>query len=306
MAWLVFGDIWNLYQPTYPTSAQLEDFFIGAIIILIAGNAVHRLARSVRENLARAKQEISMREEAEEKREILIDQLTRKNQELDRFAIRVSHDLKTPLITMAGFLGYLEKDINGGDFEKAKKDLAQINNAAKKMGSFIDELLDLSRVGRIINPPKNVSFDDIVRDALRLTDGILKAKQVQVDVSASFPVVHVDYSRIVQVMQNLITNSVKFMGDQPLPIIIIGNEEKEEENIFYVSDNGMGIPLEHHDRIFELFNKLHPEIEGTGIGLGLVKKIIEVHNGRIWVESEPGKGTSVKFTLDTLPVAING
>ena len=209
----------------------------------------------------------------------------------------MSHDLKSPLITLAGFLGFLEKDINAQDQERVAKDLLQINDAAKTMGKFVDELLDLSRVGRIINPPKDVAFDEIVQDALKVTDGLLKAKQAQVEVDAIFPFVHVDRLRVVQVMQNLIVNAVKFMGDQPHPIIRIGFEEIEGEHIFFVRDNGVGIAPEHHERIFELFNKLNPNIEGTGIGLGLVKRIVEVHHGRIWVESEPGNGSTFKFTL---------
>jgi signal transduction histidine kinase len=305
MAWLVFGDIWNLYQPTFIAHTNLEDFFIGSIIILVAGNALYRLVKNVYNNLQRAEQEIEMREQAEQEREALIRQLKSKNQELDRFAIRVSHDLKTPLITLAGFLGFLEKDIKEGNAERAEKDFAQISGAAKKMGTFVDELLDLSRVGRITNPPTDVAFDEIVQDALKAADGILKAKQVQVKIDAIFPFVHVDRMRIVQVMQNLIANAVKFMGEKSNPTIRIGFVEIDGEHIFFVSDNGIGIAPEYHEKIFELFTKLDPEAEGTGLGLGIVKKIIEVHGGKIWVESEPGKGSTFKFTLYNTP-RING
>lgn len=305
MAWLVFGDLTGVFTPRYLTRADLDDFFIGSIIILVAGNAVYRLVRNVYQNLARAEEEIASRKKAEQERENVIQQLQRKNQELDRFAIRVSHDLKTPLITLAGFLGYLERDLKAGKHEQANRDFSQINEAAKSMGKFVDELLDLSRVGRITTPPKDVPFDEIVREALKSAEGLLEAKQVRVEVDAIFPFVYVDQARIVQVMQNLITNAVKFMGDQPHPRIRIGFEEVNGEHIFSVSDNGIGIAPAHHDRIFELFNKLDPHIEGTGIGLGLVKKIIEVHRGRVWVESQPGKGSTFKFTLRDTPT-ING
>jgi signal transduction histidine kinase len=298
MGWLVFGDIWNLYEPLYSPQANGEDFFIASIIILVAGNAVYRLARNVYHNLSRAEQENRMREEAENRREQVIEQLKRKNQELDRFAIRVSHDLKTPLITLAGFLGYLERDIREGNYERAARDHSQINEAAKTMGKFVDELLDLSRVGRIANPPTDVPFDEIVKESLKAAEGVLKARQVQVRVDSIFPFVHADRARIVQVMQNLISNAVKFMGEQPNPRIRIGFEEIDGEHIFSVSDNGIGIAPEHHERIFELFNKLDPATEGTGIGLGLVRKIVEAHGGRVWVESEPGKGAAFFFTLE--------
>jgi signal transduction histidine kinase len=297
LGWLVFGELWGYYEPLVYTNSMSEDFFIVSIIILIAGNAVYRLVKNVYRSLAQAEQEINTRKNIEQQREILIQQLTSKNQELDRFAIRVSHDLKTPLITLAGFLGYLEKDIEEGNSEKAEKDFIQINEAAKTMGKFVDELLDLSRVGRITNPPTDVSFDEIVQEALKAVDGPLKAKQVHVEMDAGFPIVHVDRSRIVQVMQNLIANAVKFMGDQTNPIIRIGVENSLGSYVFFVQDNGIGIAAEHHKRIFELFSKLDTQTDGTGIGLGLVKRIIEVHGGRIWVESEGGKGSTFKFTL---------
>ena len=302
IGWLTFGNYFGLYDldpilQTYP-----QDFFIASIIILVAGNAVFRLVRNVYQNLSKAEDEIEIRNKAEREREALIHQLKLKNQELDRFAVRVSHDLKTPLITVAGFLGYLEQDVKSGNQERMEKDLAQINEAAKKMGKFVDELLDLSRVGRIINSPKDVGFEEILTEALNASDGILKAKQVQVEIDPIFPFVHVDRSRVVQVMQNLITNAVKFMGDQTQPIIQIGFEEIDGEHIFSIKDNGMGIAPGDHERIFELFNRLNPEIDGTGIGLGLVKRIVEMHHGKIWVESSPGNGATFKFTLARAPI----
>jgi len=301
IGWLTFGNYFGIYDLDPVSQAYPQDFFIASIIILIAGNAVFRLVRNVYQNLTKVENEVEIRNKAEREREVVIQQLKSKNQELDRFAIRVSHDLKTPLITVAGFLGYLEQDIKSGNHERAEKDLAQITEAAKRMGKFVDELLDLSRVGRIINPPRDVPFEEIVRDALQAADGILKAKQVQVEIDAIFPFVHVDRVRVVQVMQNLLTNAVKFMGDQTHPIIRIGFEEIDGEHIFSINDNGIGIAPEHHARIFELFSKLNPEIDGTGIGLSLVKRIIEVHNGKIWVESSPGNGATFKFTLTHAP-----
>ncbi|MEP7135446.1 MAG: ATP-binding protein [Chloroflexota bacterium] len=298
LAWLVFGNLAGLYEPLQVISSNPEDFFITSVIILVAGNAIYRLVKNVYENLSTAEREIEERERVEKEREALIQKLKLKNQELDRFAVRVSHDLKTPLITVAGFLGFLEKDIKEGNHERVERNVAQISEAAKKMGKFVDELLDLSRVGRITNPPTDVAFDVIVQDALKAAEGILNAQQVKVKSVAILPFVHVDRTRVVQVMQNLIANAVKFMGDQPQPVIKIGFEEINGEHIFSVSDNGIGIKKEDQERIFELFNKLDPNTDGIGIGLGLVKRIIEVHGGRIWVESEgKDKGSTFKFTL---------
>ena len=297
MAWLVFGDILGLYSSSIITKSKAEDFFYASAIILVTSNAVHHLVKNIHRSLARAQEEIVEREKTEKEREELIRQLKLKNQELDRFAITVSHDLKTPLITIAGYLGYLEKDMLAGNKERVSKNIGQINDAAKSMGKLVDEILDLSRIGRIHNPPRAVSFEEVVQQALKAADGLLKEKQVRVKVGSGFPVIYCDFTRIVQVVQNLITNAIKFMGEQTDPLIEINAEERDGEFIFFVRDNGMGIDPKYHEQIFGLFNKLNANTDGLGIGLGIVKRIIEVHGGRVWVESELGKGASFYFTL---------
>lgn len=302
LAWLVFGDILGYYNPTYNYTSSVEDFLFASAIILVTSNAVHLLVRNIHQSLARAREEIIERERAEKQREELIHQLKLKNQELDRFAITVSHDLKTPLITIAGYLGYLEKDILSGNNERIGKNIGQINDAAKSMGKFVDEILDLSRIGRIMNPPRAVPFNDVIDEALKATGGLLKDKQAEVRIGKELPIIYCDFSRIVQVVQNLVTNAVKFMGNQISPVIEIGVEFKNGAYAMFVRDNGMGIDPIHHDRIFGLFDKLDKSTEGSGLGLGIVKRIIEVHGGKIWVESELGKGASFYFTLPDQPI----
>lgn len=297
IGWLVFGDIWNLYEPHYPVISEARDFFIIAVIILVAANSINLLVKNVHQGLERAQQEIEARRRAEEDREQLIQELRARNQELNRFAITVSHDLKTPLITISGYLGYLERDIHEGNHERMQKDLSQINDAAKGMARFVDQILDLSRVGRIIYPPTQVDFGDIVQEALALAQGPIETRKVRLQVEPALPVVHVDRVRMVQVMQNLITNSIKFMGQQETPQIEIGMLKLQDATAFFVKDNGIGIDPEDQGGIFELFNKLDAASDGSGIGLALVKRIIEVHGGEIWVESELGKGATFFFTL---------
>lgn len=296
-AWLVFGATLDIYHPRYPIRTFPEDFFTASIIILVASNSIYLLVRSVHQNLERAEQEIEARKKVEKEREVLIEELKSKNEELNRFAITVSHDLKTPLITISGFLGYLERDAQSGNHERLRQDIAQIDDATKKMAKLVDQILDLSRVGRIINPPKDVPFVDIVQDALQLAQGLLIERHIDVHVEADLPVVHVDRTRMVQVLQNLITNSVKFMGDQESPCVEIGVKKTSGEAIFFMKDNGIGIDPQHQQRIFELFSKLDSQTDGNGIGLATVKRIIEVHGGKIWVESELGKGATFFFTL---------
>lgn len=227
----------------------------------------------------------------------LLNELRTKNEELQSFTYTVSHDLKAPLVTISGFMGYLEQDARKSDIERLNKDILRINEAVVKMQRLINELLELSRIGRLANPPEKVSFGEIVREALELVEGHLKERQARVEVEANLPSVCGDRARLVEVVQNLVDNSVKFMGDQAEPLIEIG-VDRSRNLAFFVRDNGVGIEPEQHERVFGLFNKLDAKSEGTGIGLALVKRIVEVHGGKVWVESEGiGKGSTFFFTL---------
>jgi len=234
-------------------------------------------------------------------RQTLIDELETKNAELERFTYTVSHDLKSPLVTITGFLGYLEQDASSGNVERVKSGIDRISRAAKKMQALLNDLLELSRVGRIMNSPEDVPFEEIVNEAIDHVRGQLDELDAIVELQSEYPVVHGDKVRLVEVLQNLIDNAVKYSNPNVKPRIEIGTNGQDEDGytIFYVRDNGIGIEEQYHDNIFGLFNKLDAQSEGTGIGLSLVKRIIEVHNGRIWVESEKDKGTVFYFSLPT-------
>jgi PAS domain S-box-containing protein len=229
----------------------------------------------------------------------LINELETQNTELERFTYTVSHDLRSPLVTIRGFLGYLRQDAASGDLTRFDKDMTRIANAVDKMQDLLNDLLELSRIGRVMNPPKDIPFGQIVRESIELISGALERGGVEVDVQRDLPIIRGDQIRLVEVMQNLISNAIKFMGDQEEPRIEIGTTALAADGnpIFFVRDNGIGIEQQYHERIFGLFNRLDPDIDGTGIGLTLVRRIIEVHNGKIWVESQPGHGTSFLFTL---------
>ena len=244
--------------------------------------------------------DITERKQAEAERENLIKELEAKNAELERFTYTVSHDLKAPLITIRGFIGFLEKDVMAGNFEHIRSDMERISSATDKMQLLLNELLELSRIGRLMNPSQAVLFETIAREAIELVGGQINVRGVKVEIAADLPTVYGDRARLVEVVQNLIDNAVKFMGDQPEPQITIGQggTDRDGKSILFVRDNGMGIDPAYHDRVFGLFNKLDAHSEGTGVGLALVKRILEVHGGRIWIESEgAGKGTTFYFTL---------
>jgi PAS domain S-box-containing protein len=225
-------------------------------------------------------------------------ELKDKNEELERFSYTVSHDLKSPLVTIKGFIGMLEQDLISQNKENIADDIQRIKSATDKMSNLLNDLLELSRIGRIINPPVFVSMNLIINDALELVSGIIKDRGVEVEVREKFPEVYVDKQRMVEVWQNLIENAVKFFGKQQNPKIIISFFKEDAKFIFSITDNGIGIDKKYHSTVFGLFNKLEGKTEGTGIGLALVKRIVEVHGGEIWAESEGlGKGTKFSFTI---------
>lgn len=242
--------------------------------------------------------EITERKKAEFERETLIKELEAKNTELERFTYTVSHDLKSPLVTITGFLNYLEKSARAGDFDKFNQDLKRIHQAVEKMQTLLKDLLELSRIGRMMNDPVETSFGEIVREALAIVEGNIKSNNVKIEFADKNHKVFGDKIRLVEVLQNLIENAIKFMGDQPNPVIRIGSIVDSNRPItYFVQDNGIGIDPQFIDRIFGLFNKLDTDSPGSGIGLTLVKRIVEVHGGKIWVESEIGKGSTFYFTL---------
>jgi signal transduction histidine kinase len=231
-------------------------------------------------------------------RESLIADLEAKNDELERFTYTVSHDLKSPLVTVRGFLGYLERDLAQGKQERVQSDITRIREATDKMQTLLNDLLQLSRIGRLVNPAQEVAFNELAEEAVKLVSGQIEAKGVRVEIVPDMPRVQVDWLRLVEVIQNLLDNAVKFMGDQPEPMIKVGVRQKNDQTVFFVQDNGIGIAPKYHEDVFGLFDRLNPAIEGTGIGLALVKRIIETHGGRIWVESAAGEGATFCFTLN--------
>ncbi len=247
--------------------------------------------------IKRQMDEAALQSELAQRRK-LIDELESKNAELERFTYTVSHDLKSPLFTIRGFLGYLKQDAIAGDRDRLEKDIQRIVDATDKMQQLLNDLLELSRIGRLMNEPREIDMRELTSEVLALLHGQIEARGVEVLLQENLPRVYGDRQRLTEVMQNLVDNAAKFMGAQPSPRIEIGTEGFEQGMpILFVRDNGVGIAPDHFDRIFGLFNKLDIKSDGTGIGLALVKRIIEVHGGRIWVESVPGAGSTFSFTL---------
>ena len=299
VAWLVFGELAGAFTPTVLVRSVPGDFFTAALVIIAAAFMVRQISELSFEANRKLQQELKERRKIEKRYKQLIRELEAKNAELESFTYTVSHDLKAPLITIRGFLGHLEEDVTSSDRTRLKEDVERIANATEKMRNLLDELLFLSRIGRLKNPSVDVPFGEIVREALGMVEGRLRARQIQISVAADLPVVHGDRPRLVEVVQNLIDNAAKFMTEQAEPRIEIGQQGLDADGnpILFVRDNGIGIEAQYHNKIFGLFSKLAANSEGTGVGLAIVKKIIEVHNGHIWVESEVGKGATFFFTF---------
>ncbi len=228
----------------------------------------------------------------------LMAQLKARNADLEQFTRSVSHDLKSPLVTVRGFLTHLENDAAAGDRERMAQDIRRIRTAAERMHRLVEDLLELSSVGVKTNPAREVDFGKLFRHAADLVAGQIAERQVDVDIAPDLPRVFGDKERLLAVAQNLLENAVKYMGGQEAPYVEVGTRRDGEESVFFVRDNGMGIEAEHHERIFGLFERLTKDKDGTGLGLALVKRIVEVHGGRIWVESEGlGRGSTFCFTL---------
>jgi PAS domain S-box-containing protein len=242
--------------------------------------------------------DITERKLAEEALQQSSKELQERNDELARFTYTASHDLKSPLVTVQVFLGYLEQDTLNQDAEAIKKDRQYIYSAVDKMTRLLDDLLALARVGHKINPPEAVPLQAVVKDALDMVAGWIIQKGVEMVVTKEPIVLCGDRTRLVEVFQNLVDNAIKFMGDQPNPRVEIGVEQTGKENAFFVRDNGIGIDPRYQPKVFGLFEKFDPGTKGSGIGLALVKRIVEVHGGKIWVESAGiGKGATFRFTL---------
>jgi len=305
----VFLGAFEVYYNITEKKQNLESLLLNSfVIVIVLALSVLVLSAII---FVREKRRLIERERAEDKRkkaeEALADrtvQLERKNRELvalnaelDEFTHMASHDLQEPLRTLTAYSDLLRKDLAQSLPERAARDLGFITDAAKRMQTFIRDLLALSRAGRVVKKGDKISLGECADRALEALAMRVEETGAQV-MREELPEVWGDSTLLTELYQNLIGNALKFRGDQR-PIIQLTFEERNGDQIFGVKDNGLGIEPKYAQQIFQPFRRLHgvAEYEGSGIGLAICHKIVARHGGKIWVESEPGKGAHFRFTF---------
>lgn len=307
---------WRSAQPSAASPAALANFIFAAgfVLSLVLGGAV-RLAQSARDRAREIveanwalQSEIRERRRTEAALAARSEELERSNKELDDFAYIASHDLKEPLRGISHYAQFLMEDYGDKLDAEGKDRLVTLGRLTQRMEKLIDSLLEYSRAGRVHLAIAETDLNDVVHDVLESLNFSLKERGVEVRVPEPLPTVACDRVRTTEVFRNLVTNAMKY-NDKPRKIIEIGVRPPSAEDaegaaargpVLYVRDNGIGIREKHLDKVFQMFRRLHGQDKyggGTGVGLALVKKVLERQGGRIWVESVFGEGATFYFTV---------
>lgn len=229
--------------------------------------------------------------------ELRTSELAAKNEEMEQFLNTVSHDLKSPVITCQGLTAMLREDLDAGRIVESRDSIERIDRSVKRMRQLIDALLDLSRIGKIRFTMERVDMPGLLRSIADDLKPRLAQNHVKLIVHADLPAVHGDAHWLTEVFENLIINAIKYGGGNAEPTIMVGCDASETDCRFFVRDNGRGIDPAHHARIFEPFRRLSSDKEGSGMGLAIVARIVKMHGGKVWVESQLGMGATFWISL---------
>lgn len=240
---------------------------------------------------------LALNEELEMRVQERTAELIQANRELESFCYSISHDLRAPLRHINGYINILREDYGQHQDATGLNCLQRVDAASRRMGMLIDDLLSFSRIPRTPPNPQKINLSQLVRDVTIMFRESEPDRQVQVEIEDGL-VAYGDASLLHLVVQNLIDNAWKFTAKNSQAAISFGRERQGERDVFFVRDNGVGFDMTYQNKLFKVFERLHgEEFEGTGIGLAIVKRIINRHGGEIWADSTPGKGATFYFTL---------
>lgn len=234
--------------------------------------------------------DITERKTIEDKLQKAYEQVRIKNEEMEQFVYTVSHDLKAPLVTSTSFIGFLREDIQNKNYCEIFDSLDRLEKSQKKMQELINDLLELSRAGQMNLKIESVDMNTLLLETVDHHFAILKEKKVSINILNQLPTVFADKKRLGQVLDNLINNSIKYASEVEKPSLHVFSDSTALESLVCIKDNRPGIDPQYHKKIFELFQRLETNKEGTGVGLTIVSRIMQLHRGRVWVNSQLGQG----------------
>jgi len=231
------------------------------------------------------------RKKAEKKLHEAYFEVQKKNEELEQFVYTVSHDLKSPLISSLGFLKFLREDMEKRNFAGMENSLDRLERVHHRMQELIDDLLTLSQMQRLELDLEWTSLQEVLDGVLEYIGDSLKKNNIQLLIPSDLPEIQVDRKRIHQVFENLLVNAIKYGSDGPSPQIQVLWRDHLDRTLVCIKDSGRGIERQYHEKIFGLFKRLQSDQPGAGVGLAIVTRIMQLHQGRVWVESELGRGS---------------
>ncbi|HKU15013.1 MAG TPA: ATP-binding protein [Steroidobacteraceae bacterium] len=304
--WIFFSDrllVWLRLDPAVVLWLQTAKgwlFVIGsAVLLFVAARRYERRGRDALAALIESRNEVR-RANADLERRVAerTRQLEAANRELEAFAYAVSHDLRAPLRSMSGFSQILQESAPPGLDDKSRHYLQRIHDASVRMSSLIEDLLNLSRIGRSELTARPISLSQIAGEAAAAIRERHPAREVQLDIASGLEV-SADPRLLRIALENLLSNAWKYTARTTPARVSIGKQTAESGVVYFVRDNGVGFDMKYADKLFVPFQRLHPEAEfpGSGIGLVTVQRIIARHGGRIWADAKPDEGATFYFTL---------
>lgn len=281
---------------------------VAALVLLSFYSAYNIKLRNIKKNQRRLESKIAERtKELQHQKDKLVEaanELESKNEEIQRFTFAVSHDLKSPLSNIQGIASLIPMEIEMKDFPNIEEYLGFIDVSCNNMNELISDITEIARLGKIENKNEVLNTNKLLKLERNLISAKLRTGNIQLNIADNLPDIYGDRKRIIQVFGNLLDNAIKYMGEQPNPIITISVEENGDTNSFLVRDNGSGMDKHSLKKVFSAFERFHSDVKGTGLGLYMIKQIAVSHGGTIIAESEgKGKGTTFKLILPTAKIA---